>query len=55
MVKCSICVKDLGSFVAINNAYGGYFNGGSAPAREKVQVSGLPKGTQVVISCVAVK
>lgn len=55
VVKCSIYVKDLGSFAAVNDAYGGYFNGGSAPARETVQVSALPKGAQVEISCVAVK
>ena len=55
VVKCSVFVKDLGSFAAVNEAYGAYFAGGPAPARETVQVSALPKGAQVEISCVAVK
>jgi len=55
VVKCSIFVKDLGSFGLINETYGSYFDVHAAPARETVQVSALPKAAQVEISCIAVK
>lgn len=53
VVKCSIFVKDLGNFVAINEVYGQYFTA-NPPARETVEVSRLPKDVQVEISCIAV-
>lgn len=53
VVKCSIFVKDLGNFVAINEVYGQYFTS-NPPARETVEVSRLPKDVQVEISCIAV-
>lgn len=55
VVKCSIFVKDLGDFSAINSIYGSYFDEATAPARETVEVSALPKDVGVEISCVAVK
>lgn len=54
VVKCSIFVKDLGNFAAINEVYGTYFADATAPARETVEVSRLPRDVQVEISCVAV-
>ncbi|WP_207433760.1 RidA family protein [Sabulibacter ruber] len=54
VVKCSIFVKDLGNFGAINETYGGYFTS-NPPARETVEVSRLPKDVNVEISCIAVK
>ncbi len=53
VVKCSIFVKDLGNFGAINEVYGSYF-GSNPPARETVEVSRLPKDVNVEISCIAV-
>jgi 2-iminobutanoate/2-iminopropanoate deaminase len=53
VVKCSIFVKDLGNFAAINGVYGGYFVS-EAPARETVEVSRLPKDANVEISCIAI-
>lgn len=53
VVKTSIFVKDLGNFVAINEAYGEYFKS-NPPARETVEVSRLPKDVNVEISCIAV-
>ncbi len=53
VVKCSIFVKDLGNFAAINEVYGSYFTS-QPPARETVEVSRLPKDVQVEISCIAV-
>ena len=54
IVKCSIFVKDLNHFQAINEVYGGYFEA-QPPARETVEVSRLPKDVRVEISCIAVK
>lgn len=53
VVKCSIFVKDLNNFNAINEIYGSYFTG-NPPARETVEVSRLPKDVNVEISCIAV-
>jgi len=54
VVKCSIFIRDMGEFATINEAYGQYFSA-DPPARETVEVSGLPKDVNVEISCVAVK
>jgi len=53
IVKCSIFIKNMGDFGSINEAYGQYFNK-NAPARETVEVSGLPKDVNVEISCIAI-
>ena len=52
VVKCSIFISDMSQFARINEIYGNYF-GEDAPARETVQVSQLPKGVNVEISCIA--
>jgi len=52
VVKCTIFVKDLQNFQAINEVYGRYF-AEKAPARETVEVSRLPKDANVEISCIA--
>jgi 2-iminobutanoate/2-iminopropanoate deaminase len=54
VVKCTIFVKDLNNFGAINGVYGSYFQQ-NPPARETVEVSRLPKDVNVEISCIAVK
>jgi len=54
IVKCSIFVKDMNDFQAINKVYGEYFNE-NPPARETVEVSRLPKDVRVEISCVAAR
>jgi 2-iminobutanoate/2-iminopropanoate deaminase len=54
IVKCSIFVKDLNNFGAINEVYGTYV-GESKPARETVEVARLPRDVNVEISCIAVK
>jgi 2-iminobutanoate/2-iminopropanoate deaminase len=53
VVKCTIFVKDMNNFVAINGVYGEYFPI-NPPARETVEVARLPKDVNVEISCVAV-
>ncbi len=52
ILKCSIFVSDMGNFARINEIYGKFFSE-NAPARETVEVSGLPKGVNVEISCIA--
>jgi 2-iminobutanoate/2-iminopropanoate deaminase len=54
VVKCSIFVKDLNNFAAINEVYGMYV-GDAKPARETVEVARLPRDVNVEISCIAVK
>ncbi|WP_299706125.1 RidA family protein [uncultured Pontibacter sp.] len=52
VLKCTIFVKDLSNFGAINEVYGSYFKS-NPPARETVEVSRLPKDVNVEISCIA--
>lgn len=53
VVKTTIFIMDMADFVNINKIYGSYFNEDTAPARETVQVAGLPKGVNVEISMIA--
>lgn len=53
VVKCSIFISDMGDFNKINEVYGRSFSE-TPPARETVEVRGLPKGVNVEISCIAV-
>ncbi len=53
VVKCSIFVSSMDDFARINSVYGRFFDE-NPPARETVEVSGLPKGVNVEISCIAV-
>ena len=52
VVKSSIFIKNMGDFVKINDVYGSRF-GDNPPARQTVEVSDLPKGVNVEISCIA--
>ncbi len=52
VVKCSIFVSSMDNFSKINAVYSRFF-GDHPPARETVEVSGLPKGVNVEISCIA--
>lgn len=52
VLKCSIFVSSMDNFSRINAVYGKYFDE-NPPARETVEVSGLPKGVNVEISCIA--
>jgi len=55
VVKCTIFVKDLNDFGAINETYGSFFSQEDPPARETVEVSQLPKNVNLEISCIAEK
>lgn len=53
VVKCSIFLKSMGDFAKVNAIYGSYFLN-NPPARETVEVGGLPRNVNVEISCIAV-
>lgn len=55
VVKTTIFIMDMADFARINSVYASYFDEKTAPARETVQVAGLPKGVNVEISMVAIK
>ena len=54
IVKTTIFLMDMGQFAAVNAVYSQYFES-NFPARETVQVAGLPKGVHVEISVIATK
>ncbi len=55
VIKTSIFISDMNNFARINQVYGNYFNADTAPARETVEVSNLPKFVNVESSAIAVK
>lgn len=55
VVKSTIFIKDMGQFGMINEVYGSFFDGDTAPARETVEVAKLPMNVNVEISMIAVK
>ena len=55
VVKTSIFLSNMDFFNTVNEVYAGYFVNDTAPARETVAVSTLPKNVNVEISAIAVK
>lgn len=53
VLKASIFIANMDNFAAINQVYASYFNEDTAPARECVEVSKLPKSVNVEISVIA--
>jgi 2-iminobutanoate/2-iminopropanoate deaminase len=53
VVKTSIFLKDMQNFAQVNEIYGTYFSD-TFPARETVQVAGLPKNVNVEITVTAI-
>ncbi len=53
IVKCSVFIRDMHQFGRINAVYAQYFPESTAPARETLEVSNLPKFVQVEISAIA--
>jgi 2-iminobutanoate/2-iminopropanoate deaminase len=53
VVRCTIYLKDLSDFAAVNEVYGGYFTA-PAPARTTIEVSRLPRDARVEIDAFAV-
>ena len=54
VVKCSIFMKDMNDYSAINKVYTKKFST-NPPAREAEQVSELPKNVNLEVSVIAVK
>jgi 2-iminobutanoate/2-iminopropanoate deaminase len=55
VVKATIFIMDMNDFGKINSVYGSYFNEENSPARETVQVAGLPRNVNVEISMIAIQ
>jgi len=53
VIKSTIFLTDMTQFSSVNEVYGLYFSTESAPARETVEVSNLPKFVDVEISMIA--
>lgn len=54
VLKSTIFITDMAQFAQINEVYAQFFTE-NAPARETVQVAGLPRGVNVEISVIAAK
>lgn len=54
VVSCRVYMIDMNDYAQINEIYARFF-GSNAPAREAVEVTALPRGSRVEISCVAVR
>lgn len=54
VVKTTIFITDMANFSRVNAVYGKFFDEATAPARETVQVAGLPRGVNIEISMMAI-
>jgi 2-iminobutanoate/2-iminopropanoate deaminase len=54
VVQCKVYLTDINDYGQVNEIYARYF-GENPPAREAVQVAGLPRGARLEISCTAVR
>jgi len=55
VIKTTIFLTNMDDFQKVNEIYGSHFEIGNEPARETVEVSGLPKGAKVEVSLIARK
>jgi len=53
VVRCTVFLKDMNDFAAVNEVYGRHFEGTVPPSRACVAVSELPKSVDVEIDCIA--
>lgn len=54
VVRCTVYLTDINDYAQVNEIYARYFSE-APPARVAVEVSALPRGARVEISCVAVR
>lgn len=54
VVRCTVYLVDINDYATVNEVYARYFSE-APPAREAVEVTALPRGARVEISCVAVR
>lgn len=56
VVRVDVFLKNLkDDFVPMNEEYAKRFNGAVAPVRQTIEVSQLPKGAIIEMSCIAIK
>lgn len=55
VVKSEIFIKNISDFAKANDIYARYFTTDPKPARATIEVSNLPKGALIEISCIAYK
>ncbi len=53
VLKATIFISDMDNYSIVNEIYASYFEEKSAPARETVEVSRLPKSVRIEISMIA--
>lgn len=53
VVKCTVYLRSMSDFAAVNAVYARHFPGDAPPARATVAVLDLPKGALVEIDCTA--
>ena len=54
VVRCTVFLTDMNDYATVNDVYARYFSD-FPPSREAIQVSALPRGSRVEISCIAVR
>jgi 2-iminobutanoate/2-iminopropanoate deaminase len=54
VVRCTVFLKDMNHFAAMNQVYGKYFTS-APPARSTVEVARLPKDVLVEIDAIALQ
>jgi 2-iminobutanoate/2-iminopropanoate deaminase len=55
VTRTDVFLTDLKDFVKMNEIYAARFKGAVLPARQTIQVSALPMGASVEISCIALE
>lgn len=53
VLQTTIYIKDISKFAQVNEIYGKFFTKEPLPARATVEVSKLPRGASIEISCIA--
>lgn len=53
LVQVTCYLTDIHEWASMNAAYADFFKGGATPVRTAVEVSGLPFGLSIEMSCVA--
>jgi len=53
ILKCTVYLKNMSDFAAMNAVYARFFPGDAPPARSTVGVADLPRGALVEIDCLA--
>jgi len=54
-LKCTVYLKDLSDFEAMNEIYANYFSADPPPARSTIQAARLPKDVDVEIDIIALE